>query len=151
MMKKIKNIPCDLELSADKMREMGEAALAAVIDHIRDLPGSPRSSLENGDVIARSLKEPPPESGAEFSRLLEFLMKQVIPVSVNTAHPTFMGFIPRAAGLAPLETVWRRSLPGKSGGKAAADPYDVPVVFGSAGIRMPFRAGAVHYHVPFST
>ena len=100
MMKKIKNTPCDLELSPEKMREMGEAALAAVIDHIRDLPGSPRSGLENGDVIARSLKEPPPESGAEFSRLLEFLMKQVIPISVNTAHPTFMGFIP-GGGLYP--------------------------------------------------
>ena len=94
MTKKIKYSPLDLELSPEKMREMGETALTAVIDHIRNLPTSPRSNLENGDIIARGLKEPPPENGMEFSRLLEFLMREVIPVSVNTAHPSFMGFIP---------------------------------------------------------
>jgi len=37
----------DLELTPEAMMKMGETALNAVVDHIKNLPNSPRSNLEN--------------------------------------------------------------------------------------------------------
>jgi aromatic-L-amino-acid decarboxylase len=90
----------NLELSPEVMTRMGETCLRAVVDHIANLPDSPRVNLENIVEIAKSLREPPPETGADFETLLEFLMERVIPVSINTAHPAYMGYIP-GGGLYP--------------------------------------------------
>ena len=84
----------DLELSPETMRRMGIAALEAVVSHIENLPDAPRSNLDNGIEISRALREPSPEEGTEFSRLLEFLINEVIPVSINAPHPTYMAYIP---------------------------------------------------------
>jgi aromatic-L-amino-acid decarboxylase len=90
----------NLELSLEAMQRMGEACLRAVVDHIANLPASPRVNLENIVEIAKALREPPPETGADFDTLLKFLMEHVIPVSINTAHPAYMGYIP-GGGLYP--------------------------------------------------
>lgn len=90
----------NLELTPEAMFEMGEAALKAVVDHIINLPNAPRSNLENSAEIARSLREPSPEKGTDFESLLDFFMNQVIPVSINTPHPAYMGYIP-GGGLYP--------------------------------------------------
>jgi len=90
----------NLEFSPEAMTRMGEACLRAVVDHIANLPASPRANLENIVEIAKSLREPPPETGADFDLLLHFLMERVIPVSINTAHPAYMGYIP-GGGLYP--------------------------------------------------
>jgi aromatic-L-amino-acid decarboxylase len=92
--------PTNLELPPDAMQRMGEACLRAVVDHIAELPDSPRANLDNIVEIAKSLREPPPETGADFDTLLKFLMERVIPVSINTAHPAYMGYIP-GGGLYP--------------------------------------------------
>ncbi|MCI0690544.1 pyridoxal-dependent decarboxylase [candidate division KSB1 bacterium] len=96
----MKPSPANLELSTEAMLRMGEACLRAVVKHIAELPHSPRSNLENIIEIAKSLREPPPETGADFDTLLRFLMERVIPVSINTAHPAYMGYIP-GGGLFP--------------------------------------------------
>ena len=90
----------DLELAPEAMMKMGEVALKAVVDHIKNLPDSPRSNLENSAEIVRSFRESPPEKGTNFETLLDFLMNKVIPVSINTAHPAYMGYIP-GGGLYP--------------------------------------------------
>jgi len=90
----------NLELSPEEMLRMGEAALKAVVEHIKNLPQSPRSNLEKGPEIAKSLREPAPEQGTDFDSLLDFLMNEVIPVSINTPHPAYMGYIP-GGGLYP--------------------------------------------------
>jgi aromatic-L-amino-acid decarboxylase len=90
----------NLELSPEAMLLMGEAALKAVVEHIKNLPQSPRSNLERGREIAKSLQEPAPEQGTDFNSLLDFLMNEVIPVSINTPHPAYMGYIP-GGGLYP--------------------------------------------------
>lgn len=96
----MKPSPANLELSAEAMQRMGDACLRAVVDHIAELPQSPRSNLDNIVEIAKSLREPPPETGTDFEALLKFLMERVIPVSINTAHPAYMGYIP-GGGLYP--------------------------------------------------
>lgn len=90
----------NLELSEDDMLRMGEACVRAVVQHIVALPNSPRSNLVNAAEISRSLREPPPENGTAFETLLPFLMEKVIPLSINAAHPTYMGYIP-GGGLFP--------------------------------------------------
>ena len=90
----------DLELSPGAMLRMGYAAVDAAVEHIRDLPKAPRSNLDNSLEIAKSLREPPPEKGMDFETLLDFIMKKVIPVSINTPHPAYMGYIP-GGGLYP--------------------------------------------------
>jgi len=90
----------NLELTPEAMLQMGESAVKAVVDHIRNLPSAPRSNLENSAEIVRSLREPSPEKGTDFESLLYFFMNKVIPVSINTPHPAYLGYIP-GGGLYP--------------------------------------------------
>ncbi len=90
----------NLELTPEAMLQMGESAVKAVIDHIINLPSAPCSNLENSAEIVRSLREPSPEKGTDFESLLYFLMNKVIPVSINTPHPAYLGYIP-GGGLYP--------------------------------------------------
>ena len=90
----------NLELSPDAMQRMGEASLRAVIKHLVELPNSPRSNLANSAEIAKALRESPPETGTDFDTLLKFLMERVIPVSINSAHPAYLAYIP-GGGLYP--------------------------------------------------
>lgn len=90
----------DLELSAEAMLRMGRSAVEAVVNHIINLPEAPRSNLENSLKIIRSLREPSPEKGMNFESLLDFFMNEVIPVSINTPHPAYLGYIP-GGGLYP--------------------------------------------------
>jgi len=94
------NDPINLELSPEAMREMADAAVRAVVNHIATLPSSPRSNLEGSAELVRSLREPPPENGTDFRTLLEFLMTTVIPASINTPHPQYIAYIP-GGGLYP--------------------------------------------------
>ena len=90
----------NLELTPEAMLEMGEAALSSIVEHIKNLPDSPRSDLDEGEAISRALRESSPETGTEFSVLLDFLVNKVIPVSINAPHPTYMAYIP-GGGLYP--------------------------------------------------
>lgn len=46
------------------------------------------------EAFLQSLREAPPEQGTDFRSLLQFLMDTVIPISINTAHPAYIGYIP---------------------------------------------------------
>ena len=90
----------NLELSRDQMLAMGEAALQKVVEHITSLPHQPRSDLNDRLEVVRALREPLPLDGTPFSELLDFLMTRVVPKSINTAHPAYLGYIP-GGGLYP--------------------------------------------------
>lgn len=90
----------DLELSPEAMQRMGETSLRAVIKHLVELPNSPRSNLVNAVEIAKTLRESPPATGTDFDTLLKFLLDRVIPLSINTAHPAYLAYIP-GGGLYP--------------------------------------------------
>ena len=87
-------------MTPEAMLQMAEEAAKAVVDHISALPGTPRSNLEASREFLRSLREPPPEQGTDFQSLLQFFMNTVIPISINTAHPAYIGYIP-GGGLFP--------------------------------------------------
>ncbi len=86
--------PTNLELSPEAMKKMGEEAVRSVVEHIAALPGAPRSGLEGSEELSRALREPPPEEGTDFGTLLDFLMNKIIPASINSAHPTYLAYIP---------------------------------------------------------
>ncbi len=90
----------DLELTPEAMLRMGKAAVDAVVEHIINLPDAPRSDLDNGKKISRSLWEKSPEKGMDFETLLDLFMNTVIPASINTPHPAYLGYIP-GGGLYP--------------------------------------------------
>jgi aromatic-L-amino-acid decarboxylase len=90
----------DLELSPEAMLRMGKSAVEAVVNHIINLPEAPRSNLDNSKEIVKSLREPCPEKGTNFESLLDIFMNKVIPVSINTPHPAYLGYIP-GGGLYP--------------------------------------------------
>jgi aromatic-L-amino-acid decarboxylase len=82
------------------MLAMGEAALHKVVEHIASLPQQQRSDLNDRLEVVRALREPLPEHGTPFEELMDFVMKRVIPKSINTAHPAYLGYIP-GGGLYP--------------------------------------------------
>jgi len=92
--------PADLELTPEAMTKMAEEAARAVVDHIAALPNAPRSNLNVSEDFLRGLREPPPEKGSDFSSLLHFFMNMIVPVSINTPHPAYIGYIP-GGGLYP--------------------------------------------------
>lgn len=90
----------NMELSAEEMERMGKAALAAVIDHIRQFPDGSCNGLDRYPRISGPFLEKAQEVGIDFKDILDFLMDEAIPASITHPHPSFMGYIP-GGGLFP--------------------------------------------------
>ena len=92
--------PADLELPADVMLSMGQAALARVVDHIVSLSDQKARGDMRAEDLCRRLREPAPEDGTPIEELLEPLFRDWLPRSFNTASPGYLAYIP-AGGLFP--------------------------------------------------
>lgn len=86
--------PHPLELSSEAMRELVERAMDRIVRHVETLGEQPMHATAGGRKLARSLREPMPEHGASFERLLRLLFGRVIPASLNTASPGYLAYIP---------------------------------------------------------
>jgi aromatic-L-amino-acid decarboxylase len=82
-----------LEPSADQMRSMGEAALAYLIDFIRDLPAAPAAEAHGALELAGRLREPAPEEGRPLEAILPTIEAGAAK-AFNTAGPGYLAFIP---------------------------------------------------------
>lgn len=69
-------------------------AMDRIEKHIESLPRQPMHATAGGRKIARALREPMPERGRSFDRLLRLLFGRVIPASLNTASPGYLAYIP---------------------------------------------------------
>jgi aromatic-L-amino-acid decarboxylase len=83
-----------LELSAEAMRGLVEAAMTRIVRHIESLPEQPSADTEGAVELARSLVEPAPENGREVEELLDLLFDRLVPKSYNTAGPGYLAYIP---------------------------------------------------------
>jgi aromatic-L-amino-acid/L-tryptophan decarboxylase len=83
-----------LELTGDALRRLVDAAAAHVVAHVDSLPRQPSADVEGGAALARSLREPLPETGQSAEELLDLLFERVIPKSFNTAGPGYLAYIP---------------------------------------------------------
>jgi aromatic-L-amino-acid/L-tryptophan decarboxylase len=76
------------------MRRMVALAMDRIVRHIETLPAQPMHATRGGKKLARALREPMPERGVPFDRLLRLLFGRVIPTSLNTASPGYLAYIP---------------------------------------------------------
>lgn len=82
-----------LEPTPDQMREIGDAALGYLIDHIATLPEQPTWGTDGADEVAARFAAGPPGAGAPFAAVLARL-GEAVPASLNTASPGYLAFIP---------------------------------------------------------
>ncbi len=86
--------PTPLELPGPVMRDMAQRAMDRIVRHIESLPEQPMHAVTGGRKLARALREPLPERGVPFERLLRLLFGRIIPASLNTASPGYLGYVP---------------------------------------------------------
>ncbi len=86
--------PMPLELPSRTMRAMVELAMDRIVRHIESLPTQPMHAVAGGKKLARMLREPLPETGTPYERLLRLLFGRVIPASLNTASPGYLAYVP---------------------------------------------------------
>lgn len=83
-----------LELDGQQIRQMVAAVGRKIADFVDTLPEQPAVKLDGSRKIAARMDEPPPVAPMPFRRLLGDLTNAVIPASLNTASPGYLGFIP---------------------------------------------------------
>ena len=83
-----------LELSTDAMQQMLEQVAKRIISHIASLPEQPAADAENGEAVAKALRETLPDRGLPFSELIDILFDQVVGKSFNSASPGYLAYIP---------------------------------------------------------
>jgi aromatic-L-amino-acid decarboxylase len=83
-----------LELSAEALGRLIDAARDRILAHIASLPQQPAADNQGGAALARSLAEPLPQEGRPYEELLDLLFTRVIPKSFNTAGPGYLAYIP---------------------------------------------------------
>src|SRR5438093_8808899 len=86
--------PTELELSADVMRDLVREAMDRIGPYIDSLPSQPATDTEGAAQLAKTLIEPPPETGASFPALLDLLFGKLVPKGFNTAGPGYLAYIP---------------------------------------------------------
>jgi aromatic-L-amino-acid/L-tryptophan decarboxylase len=82
-----------LEPSPDEMRRLVGGALERIAALIESLPDQPSSSMKEPVPLARSIAKPLPEKGTPYEEVLDLLFESAA-VSVNTAGPGYLGYIP---------------------------------------------------------
>ncbi len=83
-----------LELDEETMRSMVDQAMERIVAHITSLPQQPSNEIGGAEALARSLAEPLPQAGSDFSGILHELFDRLIPKSFNTASPGYLAYIP---------------------------------------------------------
>ncbi|HEX6021573.1 MAG TPA: aminotransferase class V-fold PLP-dependent enzyme [Solirubrobacter sp.] len=82
-----------LDPSPEQMREMGDAALAYVVDFIHGLGDAPASNVDGGAELARRLRAMPPEDGGLFEEVLADV-REAAAHTYDTTGPGYLAYIP---------------------------------------------------------
>src|SRR2546427_10178196 len=86
--------PKELELSAKAFEELVRQAMDRIGSYIDSLPVQPATDTEGAAQLAKTLIEPPPETGTPFPALLDLLFGKLVPKGFNTAGPGYLAYIP---------------------------------------------------------
>jgi aromatic-L-amino-acid decarboxylase len=84
-----------LDLTPDQMRELGYAAVDAVVEHLAALRSGPTFTPPPADLAER-IVEPPPEDGSDPVELVAWLRSEVLEAGVRNHHPGMFAYIPVA-------------------------------------------------------
>ena len=83
-----------LEIQGKELESLIRLATERILRYIDSLPAQPSADNRDPAGLARSLREPMPESGEPAERLLDLLFEKVIPRGFNTAGPGYLAYIP---------------------------------------------------------
>ena len=84
-----------LELSGEQMRRLVDVAMDFIVEHIETLGEQPAHGLDGAEAVARGLIErEPPNRPSPYAELLEVIVREAAPRSLNTAGPGFLAYIP---------------------------------------------------------
>lgn len=84
-----------LEPTPDELREMIDAAAERVVDHLATLGDQPAMDLDDAEAVAAKLHAPePPEHGEPLEPLLDRVLDEAVPKSLNAPHPGYLAYIP---------------------------------------------------------
>ena len=83
----------ELELSPERMREIGYRVVDLLVEHLATLSAQPVGAKADPSVLA-ALREPLPEQGREFEAVLAQLERDVLPNSMHVNHPRFFAYVP---------------------------------------------------------
>lgn len=76
------------------MRDIVAQVMDRVVPYLAGLPDQRMHTMTGGKKLARWLREPLPEEGAPFDKLLTLLFSRVLPATLNTASPGYLAYIP---------------------------------------------------------
>ena len=83
-----------LEWSGEEMRAVVNTAMVRIAEHLDSLPDQPASNNEDGERVARALREDLPEHGIPLEDALRTVFDDAAPTSYNTASPGYLAYIP---------------------------------------------------------
>ena len=83
-----------LEMTPQEMRGLATKATEALVDRISSLSTSNAWDGEFREVLERQLGGPPPEDGQPADKVLEMVLRDVLPFAARLDHPRFFGFVP---------------------------------------------------------
>lgn len=83
-----------LELTEAEMRDMVARSMDRIVGFVDALPTAPTFHNDGAHRLARALREPMPEGGVSFRRILGQLFERVLPYGLNTAGPGYLAYIP---------------------------------------------------------
>ena len=86
--------PGDLELTPEAFGEMVQLSLDRLAPWLTTLPEQPLHRLDRAHRLVRDLREPLPERGVSYRRVLGQIFERVLPTSLNTASPGYLAYIP---------------------------------------------------------
>jgi glutamate/tyrosine decarboxylase-like PLP-dependent enzyme len=78
------------------LRDLTGRVTAWALEHFATLPEQPIGRSASRAEMEALLREPPPEQGSDFARVLAEFHERVLPYAVRVNHPRFLAFIPGA-------------------------------------------------------
>ncbi|OAI54035.1 hypothetical protein AYO44_03900 [Planctomycetaceae bacterium SCGC AG-212-F19] len=81
---------------AGEMQRLGEEVLAWIVQHLNTLGNQSIGRTGSRAELEALLREPAPEVGLDFSKVLDQFAERVAPFAFRVNHPRFLAFIPSA-------------------------------------------------------
>jgi aromatic-L-amino-acid decarboxylase len=83
-----------LELTGAEFRRLVEKAAERIARYVDSLDRQPAADIEDAESRARALAEELPRKGAPLDEVLDLLFDRAVPLSLNTAGPGYLAYIP---------------------------------------------------------
>ena len=84
----------ELELSPERMRQIGYLVVDRLVEHLATLPTQRVGTKADPAVLMKALSEPVPEQGMEFEAVLDQVERDVLANTMHVNHPRFFAYVP---------------------------------------------------------